>query len=92
MQQGYRYHHNHRIGRQWRKEMDVEHMVIRQIFVLPLEVVFVTYTGWPISNATEVKKIEYLNYGSSKRADFFVHDRGMPKLYIHKDAPRQTLC
>ncbi len=43
MQQGYRYHHNHRIGRQWRKETDVEHMVIRQTFVLPLEVVFVTY-------------------------------------------------
>ncbi len=50
------------------------------------------YTGWPISNATEVKKIEYLNYGSSKRADFFVDDRGMSKLYIHKDTPRQTLC
>jgi hypothetical protein len=48
-------------------------------------------TGWPISNATEVK-IEYLHYGSSKRADFFVDDRGMPKLYIHKDMPRQTLC
>jgi hypothetical protein len=43
-------------------------------------------TGWPIINATELK-IEYLHYGSGKGADFFTSDRGMYKLYIHKDMP-----
>ena len=38
------------------------------------------------------KKFEYLPYGSSKRADFFIGDRGMFKVYIHKDMPRKTLC
>ncbi len=44
------------------------------------------HTGWPIINATELK-IEYLHYDSSKGADFFTSDRGMYKLYIHKDMP-----
>ncbi len=37
------------------------------------------------------KKIEYLHYGSSKRADFFVNDTDMFKLYVHKDMLRETL-
>ena len=47
-------------------------------------------TGWTKSHATEVK-IEYLNYGLSKRADFFVDDRGIYKLYIHKDKVGENL-
>ncbi len=43
-------------------------------------------SGWPIINATELK-IEYLHYGSGKGVDFFTSDRGMYKLYIHKDMP-----
>ncbi len=37
------------------------------------------------------KKFEYLHYGSSKWADFFINDRDMFKVYIHKDMPRETL-
>ncbi len=37
------------------------------------------------------KKIKYLHYSSSKRVDFFVSDRGMFKLHIHKDMLRKIL-
>jgi hypothetical protein len=47
-------------------------------------------TGWCKSQFTE-EKIEYLHYDSSKWADFFINDRGMHKLYIHKGMPRETL-
>ncbi len=37
-------------------------------------------------------KLEYLHYGSSKRADSFVNNTTMFKVYIHKDMPSETLC
>jgi hypothetical protein len=49
-----------------------------------------SYTEWPQSH--DIERIEYLHYGSSKWTDFFIHDRGMFKLYIHKDMLRETLC
>jgi hypothetical protein len=49
------------------------------------------YTGWPKSHDTE-KKIEYLPYDLSKRANFFINDRGMLELYIHNDTHRESLC
>ncbi len=47
-------------------------------------------TGCPRNNLT--KKIEYLRYGSSKRADFFTSDRGMYQVYIYKDMSMEILC
>ncbi len=44
------------------------------------------------ATVTLLKKFEYLHYGSSKRVEFFINDRGMFKLHIHKDIPRETLC
>jgi hypothetical protein len=38
------------------------------------------------------KKIEYIHYHSSKRADVFINNRGMFKLFIHKDMLIETLC
>jgi hypothetical protein len=38
------------------------------------------------------KKIQYLPYGLSKGADFFINDRGMFKLYIHMDMVEKNVC
>jgi hypothetical protein len=38
------------------------------------------------------KKIEYLRYDSSKRVGCFMNDKGMFKLYIHKDMLKEILC
>ena len=45
-----------------------------------------------VTKVTYQKEFEYLPYGSNKRADFFVNDRSMFKVYIHKDMSRETLC
>jgi hypothetical protein len=37
------------------------------------------------------KKIKYFHYSSNKRVDFFVSDRGMFELHIHKDMLRKNL-
>ncbi len=65
-----------------------------------LETTFVKYQYWPqqekfIFHSLEKgtwakKKVEYLHYGSSKRTDFFTNDRGIYKLYIDKDMPREN--
>jgi hypothetical protein len=47
-------------------------------------------TGWPKSQFTKIK-IEYLHYGKSKQADFFIRNTGMFELHIHKDMPRETI-
>ncbi len=47
-------------------------------------------TGWRKSHDT-VEKIEYLPYGLTKGADFFINDRGMFKLYIHMDTIEKNL-
>jgi hypothetical protein len=40
------------------------------------------YAGWPKSRFSE--KNEYVEYGPSKQADFFINNRDMSKVYIHK--------
>jgi hypothetical protein len=47
------------------------------------------YTGWPKSHATK-KKIEYLCYGSRKRADFFTTNKGMLALHTYKGKARDN--
>jgi hypothetical protein len=32
------------------------------------------------------KKNEYVQYGPSKQADFFINNRDMSKVYIHKES------
>ncbi len=62
----------------------------KKIFTF-LQIEKMQYTEWCKSHLTE-EKIEYLHYGLTKQADFFINDRGMFKLHIHKDMPKETFC
>jgi len=60
-------------------------------FEIYASALYLYYTRWAKSHFTE-GKIKYLYYDSSERADFYINDRGMFKLYFYKDMSRDTFC
>ncbi len=65
-----------RIINYYGNKQNKEHLqYINQIVIILVNI----YTGWPKSHVTE-EKIEYLHYGSSKRANIFTNNRGMLRL------------
>jgi hypothetical protein len=49
------------------------------------------YTEWAKSHFTE-KKLNISIAAGANELISFINDRGMFKLHIHKDMPRETLC